>query len=701
MEAVEEVLAPQEKSPREWQSYWQREKSAADKRVREFIKEGNKIVARYIDAGNDPDIDRDVTSQLNLFHKNVKTTMDMLYGRKPKVDVSREHKDPDDDVARVAAYLLKRILESGCESPVTLRAVLQDRLLPGLGVARVRYEVETATLPDINGGEQEVVADEYAPVEYVHWQDFRWGWGRTWDEIPWVGFRVYLPKEDVKARFGETIANNIQYKAKSPGGEDNDGDSEQVSHIQEAEIWEFWHKREEKVFWWSAGAELILDIKDDPLQLENFWPMPRPLTANLTTSMYLPTPDFKLSQDLYNEIDILQTRIAILTEAIRVVGVYDQSAGNSVGRMLTEGRENELIPVENWAMFTEGGGTQGKIQWFPVQEVVGVLDTLAKIQQNKIQQLYEITGMSTLMRGGDTGQYTSDGTNQLSAKFGSISIQALQDEFAQFASDLQSIRAEVIAKHYLPRSIYVQSNAQFIPQADKPLVEPALQMLKSPDMKWRIEIAPESVAMVDYAQLQNERIAYLNALATFIQSSQAMLKQVPESMPVLLEFMKFGLAGFKGADYMEGMLDQAIEMALKTPPKQEDDGEQQKMQIMMQGEMQKIKAKSEADLAAIQAKSRAELQKIQMDNQANLSEQNAKNQGDMQKIMADLRADMKIIAAKLDADLQREAAQSEFAIAEETVQHRDNMIEMTQEHRYTLDQLEEQEDDDGEMETED
>ena len=703
--------APKEKSPTGWHQYWQKEKSAADKRLRTFARQGNAVVSRYLDergaASTFRDTNTSTPSRLNLFWRNVSTLQSMLYGNTPKIDVSREHHDPDDDIARVAATLYQRILQtdveaSGEDLPTALKAALQDRLLPGLGICRVRYTYKSVSVSVLDPQSlepvmQDQVTDENVPVDYVHWQDFLWGWGRTWSEIPWLGFRSWLTKEEVTKRFGDKIARNLEYKNQLPTGDEKESegfDSDQKNNVQKAEIWEFWCKKDKKVYWWSAGADIILDIVDDPLNLKGFWPVPRPLMANLTTTLFCPVADYIFAQDLYGEIDVLQTRIHMITRAIKVVGVYDKNAGDSVGRMLQEGLENQLIPVDNWAMFAEKGGLAGTIQWFPVEQVVSTLQTLQAIQQSTIQQLYEVTGMSDLLRGGNTDQYTSDGTNQLKAKFGSINIQALQDEFARFASDLEALKAEVISKHYTQPSIIKQSNAQYMPEADKDKIGPALELMQSPDIKWRVNIRPESIAMIDYAQLKQERTEYLTAIATYLQSATSMAKEVPESLPLLLEFMKFGMVGFKGSNYMEGILDQAIDLAKKTPPKQDNQGQeqQQAMQMAMQLEMQKIQAKSQADLQSIQAKSQAELQKIAMDSQANLAEQNAKNQGDLQKIMADLRADMQIIQAKLDADLAREDAQSSFAVAEEQVAHRDAMIQLAKEHENAMEILDEQED---------
>ena len=326
-----------ETSP-EWHRFWKKERDAAEKRLRQFQKQGNTVNARFLDErkGTTTNDSWGGTGQtkLNLFHSNVSTLQAMLYGSTPRIDVSREHHDPDDDIARVASVMFQRMLQadidpSGEDTPTVLKAALQDRLLPGMGVARVRYDftTETQQVPDPVSGlmvEQETVADEEANCEYVHWQDNLWGWGRTFKEVPWWGFRSWLDKEQAEERFGEKIAEDLEYKEQLPtGGNKNDEshEKEQRSNVNKAEVWEFWLKSEKKVFWWSEASDVILDVKDDPLGLDGFLPMPKPLTANVTTTLYEPRADFVLSQDLYNEIDELQSRISIITRAVKVVGV--------------------------------------------------------------------------------------------------------------------------------------------------------------------------------------------------------------------------------------------------------------------------------------------------------------------------------------------------------------------------------------------
>ena len=709
-ETVVEMKAPKKsKTPAQWHQHWQKEMSAANKRLRKYLKQGNSVVNRYLDdrqGSSDSygdNFSNNSSSKLNLFHKNISTTMAMLYGNTPKIDVGREHHDPDDDIARVAALMYQRILmtdvePSGEDLSTILKAALQDRLLPGMGCARVRYDMATTTESQINPNtfeseEIEVLDYEDAPIDYIHWQDVRWGWGRTWKEIPWWGFRAWLDKDEVTERFGEKVAKNIEYKNQTPeGSNDNMGSAnvDERDNVQKAEIWEIWNKKDKHVYWYSEGADLILDYKEDPLGLDGFLPMPRPMIANCTTTLFTPRADFILAQDLYNEIDELQGRISIITRAIKVVGVYDKAAGDSVGRMLKEGQENNLIPVDNWAMFAEKGGLEGALQWFPVEVIVGVLQTLQLVQQAKTEQLYEITGMSDIMRGGATDQYTSGGTQAIKAKMGSIGIQALQEEFARFASDLEALKAEVISKHFSKETIVEQSNAGFLPEADKQYVSPALELMQSSDVKWRVDIKPESIAMIDYAQIKSERSEFLMAMSQYIQSASSAATALPESLPILLELMKWAMAGYKGSEYLEGTFDQAIKMAQKMPPPQQSDSgaqdgqiklqiEQMKIQASQQkqaGEVQKIQIKAQADMQVQQAKIQSEMAKMEADNQRDMTMEQMRSQSRLQEIASDLEASIAEIQANMRADMMVERAQATYDIESQGVNHEYAMSEI-------------------------
>ena len=680
---------PVSDTPQSWAKYWQKELDAADKRLRSFKKKGTKVVERYLaqDGQSNDELETtlagDNTFQLNFFHKNINTIRDMMMGSTPQVEVTREFADPDDDIARVAATLYQRMLQSdvevsGSDEPCVLKQALSDHLLPGLGLARVRYEFTKEVVPSIDPQtfepiQVEQITDENSLLEYVHWQDFSWGWARTWKEVPWIGFRAWLTKDEAEARFGKDIAKDLNYKQQTPSSGEEATDTDEgnkKNNIHKAEIHEIWDKQRKKVFWWSAGVERILDEKDDPLKLDGFWPMPAPLMANLTTTLLVPKADYIFTQDLYNEIDTLGMRIHMLTRSIKSVGVYDSSADSSVGRMIEEAVENQLIPVDNWAMFAEKGGIRGAIERWPVEDIVGVLTTLNQQLIASKELLYELTGVSDLMRGGNTDQYTSDGTNQLKAKMGSIQIQSRQDEFARFASELESIKAEVIAKHFTPQSILKQSNAQFMPVADHDKIQPAVELMQSPDIKWRINIQPESMAIADYAQLKNERVEYLTSMGSFLQAATSAAEKMPQSLPILLEFLKFGMSGFRGAKYMEGMLDSAIDKAKQMPPQQQEEGKgqqaaaaegakQKTVQMQHQFKMQEIQAKNQSDIQLEMVKTKSRIAEMQADMQADQSTAEAQHRQKMIEAQREHLQDLEQIQANLQSDLMVENRQAE------------------------------------------
>lgn len=636
--------------------YWMTELEASDKLLRDFKSYGTKIVDRFKGGKRKTNgLNEDIRNgfQLNLFHSNVITLQSMLYGNLPKVTAKRRYDDPDDDVGRLAAMILQRLLnndiqDNGKEYNSVLRAVLQDRLLPGLGVARVRYAFDPES------------GTEEAPTDYYHWRDVTWGWSRTFADIPWIGFRSYLNKDEVASRFGKEVADKVKLEAQSTVSDKQEEhrDDDTDSAWKKAEVWEIWDKVNRKVVWVSPGYGKILDSKDDPLGLSGFYPCPPFLVANATTTLYVPVSDFYLAQDLYNEIDILQTRISILTEAVKCVGVYNKSA-DGVSRMFQEGVDNDLIPVDGWAQFAEGGGIKGNIEWVPLDAVTDALTQLEKIRDTTIGLLQQTTGMSDIMRGELGGQYEGVGQSELKAKFGSVRVQALQDEFACFASDLLQLKAEVIGRHFRPETIAKYANLKEILAVDHELVPGAIELIKQPDdAKIRVEVAPESVAMVDYAQLKQERTEYLTALATFMQSSAPLMEQDPNAKPFLLQLLQWGLAGFKGSQQIEGVIDKAIEAAQQEAqnPQEKPDPEMAKMQAQQQLDQQK----HQMDMELIQRKTEATMIERKADMDADIQTEQAAAQAKMQQTIADMQAEMAIIAANMKADITIEAQTSEI-----------------------------------------
>ena len=550
---------------------WQTEIAASEKELTKFHEDATRIVHRYLDKRDDWGKDQ---SRVNLFWSTTKVLLSMLYARPPKADVSRSFQDYEDDVARVGSTMLQRILNRGFDDDTdswdeNVRQGIEDWLTVGLGQIWLRYEVETEEYEvpavfDEFGNELspaemgERIVDEDAPADYIFWKDFYWSPARTWGEVRWVARKVYMTQDQLKERFGEEIAKIVPL-GRQVGDKSTADETPKYDPWNKAEVYEIWCKENKKVYWYAKGCDVILDVKDDPLGLDGFFPCPKPVAANVTSSNFMPRADYIFAQDQFNELDEINTRITWLTRAAKVVGVYDKSA-DGIQRVFAQGTENQLIPVDNWALFAEKGGIKGQVDWVPIEQVVNAINQLRTYRQDKVMQIYEVLGISDIMRGSSKASETA-AAQQIKAQFGSTRIQLMQFYIADWISQALRIKAEIICKHWQPETIIRRSNVERTP--DAPLAMQAIQLLKDEEMsEYRINIEADSMAALDWASERDAAVQFMQGLGAFISQVAPMAQQVPGAAPVLLSLLQWSVSKFRVSNQIESVLDQAI-MGLK------------------------------------------------------------------------------------------------------------------------------------------
>jgi hypothetical protein len=571
-----EKAPPSKATPEELAKYhvrWEREFAAADKEFEKVHDVGKKVIHAYLDKRQDS-VGEQGAFRLNLFWSNCQVIKSNLYSKPPKVDVSRLYNDPNDDIARVAATILERILNSGLESDnsdfdTAAFHGIDDYLLPGIGQMWMDYkpyfepfEIPAVTDPMTGQVTQEAqqserIADEDATSEYIYWEDFKYSPARTWEEVRWVAKRVFLSKQKAAARFGADLIKLLPTTKVKKARQINDLGPQDTPWTR-IEIWEIWSKLEKKVYWYVPGFDRVLDCKDDPLGLENFFPCPKPLVANVTTSNFKPLPDYLLAQDQYNQIDELTTRITYLTRACKMVGVYDKNS-TPVGRIFMEGMENQMIPVDNWQAFAEKGGLKGQMDFVPIEIAAAVIEKLTVQRDILIGKLYEVMGIADIMRGNSNPSETL-GAQKIKAQFGSARLEYKQSEIDKWATCAQQIKANIICDHWQPDTIKRRSN--IMNSVDAPLADQAIALLKTEGISsYRIRIEPESMAAVDWAKKQEERSNAINGMGVFMQSMTALIQAEQKTLPFVLEIMKWFMAGFGKGKEIETIMDQAIQAA--------------------------------------------------------------------------------------------------------------------------------------------
>ena len=469
-------------------AYWEIQERIAEKEERPWIKRAREIVKRYRDERPQGG---PRTSRFNILWSNVQTLQPTLYSRTPRPDVERRFHDQD-PTGRLAAILIERCLTYAVDAvdfDAIMRGVVEDRLLPGRGVARVVYvphfrnrepgvrsqeETDEANpLPDdltpenrtpvrediLTSGswslipeDDEVVYEEVKPV-YVFWEDYREGPARQWSELPWVRFRAYLTRDELITRFGPEKGRKVNLDHAPRGGSELLKDDPPPDVFKKAIVHEVWDKAAKRVIWYAPGTpDLILDQQDDPLRLPGFFPNPDPLLATTTNDKRIPVPDFVEYQDQAHELDVITARIDRLTRALKVSGIYPGEEKQLLQQLIDEGSENRLIPVADWPAFVDKGSLANMIQWLPVQQIAETLVQLYNARDRVKAALYEITGIGDIMRGMTNPQETL-GAQELKANFATRRIVPQQKEVGRFARDLLRLMGAVIAEHFSEKTI--------------------------------------------------------------------------------------------------------------------------------------------------------------------------------------------------------------------------------------------------------
>ena len=575
---------------------------------------------------------------------NVNTLKAATFSRMPKADVSRRFKD-NDPVGRVASLILERAMDFEIthygDLKHCLEASVYDRFLGGRGSAWVRYEPKIESM-DYEVSEQDEESDEAAeyldseaaPVDYVHWKDFGHEPARTWDEVNKVWRKVYMTRKMLVERFGEDLGNKVPLDSSPDDQKYKDSDGIGKKGL----IIELWDRETKKVLWISKSLNEILDERDDPLELEEFFPCPKPLYSTITNESLVPIPDFTLYQDQANALDILSTRISGLIDALKVRGVYDASEP-TLQRLFTEGENNTLIPVKNWPAFSEKQGLRGAIDIVDITPIAMALKNAYEAMAQLKQEIYDITGISDIIRGQSNVIETATSA-QIKSQFASLRLKEYQDAVACYASRILKIKAQIICGQFQPETLMKIGGVAQLSPTDQALVPQAIAMLKDNPMRtFRIEVATDSMLYQDEQQEKADRVEFLGAVGTYLEKAVQAAQAMPaEAVPLIMDLLKFGVTGYRIGRVIEGEFDNVAD-AIKEQAKQPKQPKQDP-------EMMKIQMEAQARQAELQNETQIRQQEIQLEVQ----KQEAQAQNDMKERQHKAELDQALEKQRLEFD---------------------------------------------------
>lgn len=649
---------------------------AYEKEARSWTDRGKKIIKLYKDSSND----RGTKKRFNVLWSNVQTLQPAMYAREPQPVAERRFKDSD-KVGRAASEVIERCLSYtiDCKNYGGItRQVVSDRLLPGRGVAWHRYEAK---------GEAD--SDDYTESvipEYVYWEDFGHNVARTWEETYIVWRRVYMSRRALVKRFGADIGAKIPLDYTPKGL----NDEKVAEDVKKAAIYEIWDREVNKVVFLSKSYPKVIESLADPLSLTGMYPCQKPLFATLTTDSLIPTPDYALYQTQAQELEKLTARIDRLQDALKVVGVYDASVAG-LATLLT-GSENKMVPVTDWARFSEKGGLDGSVSFLPIKEIAETLIGLYESREKSKQDLYEITGIADIIRGNTEPNETAT-AQQMKGRFAVLRISDAQTEVQRWVRDGMRIMGEMIAEHYdletikaisgvkLPTAVekedfaaaqklaaeQAQPTGQPPPPVDPDLAELMRQptweevhaLLKSEVLReFRIDIETDSTIRTDEDADRIARTEFLTAAGTYIDKAVVAYQSAPELGPLLAELLMFGVRSFRSARSLEPVFEDAMKK-LNEPKPPQPDPELQKIQAQAAAdkELEQVKAQTTMQVAQAEQAAQAQenLQTLQVEDQR--AEREGQRQLVIEREKMQNEKEIALFEAQLKAETERRNAQ--------------------------------------------
>jgi len=286
------------------------------------------------------------------------------------------------------------------------------------------------------------------------------------------------------------------------------------------------------------------------------------------------------------------------------------------------------------------------VMWMPVDEAAKTITALVALRKQLIDDVYQITGISDIMRGTTAASETL-GAQQLKSQYGNVRIKDRQEEMIRVALEVTEIAAEIMAENFTPQSLMLYAQADDLPQREQiqqqamqiqqqvqaaqanPQVmamaqqnpQQAQQMLEQAQAQlteleetvtfddvmdilkaertrpFVLDIETNSTVQPDEQADKQARTEALTAIAGFIAQAAPLVQAQPATGPFVAETLKWLAQGFRMGRAMDTAIDEfaediaALAKQPKPPPPQQIEAEANKAKLEMEGK------KIEADVA--------------------------------------------------------------------------------------------------------
>ena len=469
----------------------------------------------------------------NIFWSSIETLKPFIYFKPPVPYVERKSKvaNPVEDVA---CKILEKALNQNLEAQDfdgVIKYARNDYLISGLGLTYEKYvpsfekvmQAVTVEVPvlgeqEVAQKEVEILTDAKVETSYIDPQKliFDCNHVNVWEDCEWVAQIIEMTKGEVIEQFGKDIADKLIDKLNPL---ENELD-------KATNVYRIWDKKDGKIIYLSKEVkDEFLRVDKDVLKIEGFYPFGKPLFATLANDGLIPVPDYSEIKCQLDELDGVNSRMRLTMQALKVSGAYDGSFPELANLL---DKDVTLIEVSDFDKIREKGGIEGFVGFMPIGQYIDALQALAERRAQLIQAIYEITGVSDIMRGNSDPSETATAVTK-KTNFGTLRNQDRQNDMQRYLTDVLKIKAEIICEMWTPELL-----AQYAePDTQSDIVMSAIELLKTDKIR-NLTLGIET----DTSFMQDEEAdKTLNAVKTIHEMVTAAF-QVVSAQPALLPLYK-------------------------------------------------------------------------------------------------------------------------------------------------------------------
>jgi hypothetical protein len=410
-------------------------------------------------------------------------------------------------------------------------------------------------------------------------------------------------------------------------------------------VWEYWNLDKRQMGFLTAAADKFLkkldsdyDDEDDPIaidtekdgtvyqdpyKLEDFWPCPKPMVFDQPSDSFWPISEWYQYCDLLEEIHNIASNIFILSRAVRIRCLFDNSIP-SLQALVNESGQADWIGIDNLlTILTKAGGSLANVvAYLPIEPMVKALNELYVAMQQRLEKFGQLSGTSDLLQGkGDQVERTY-GEQQMRAKFAMNQLEPYQTDMQRFAKDTLELMCEMALKNFSDDSLRQYIVPETMTAEHQTNYGPAMELLKN-DRKhrFRIDLETDSTIALDEQYDMNMRKMCADSLSAILKTTAETIEMSPMLAPPLIEMARNVAQSFRQGKLfvnsmdasLEAVLKKAEELAAQPPPPPPFDKDQANANLEAQRiglDARKLDQDGQIAIAEIQSKERIEVAKL-------------------------------------------------------------------------------------------